>query len=68
MPNLPPGATWPEEVRAAMSVYSSGYEWCRRCDVGWMGAETACWLCKRDDEVYRWRYKSHYPEFGKVGA
>jgi len=52
-----------------MTVYRSGYDWCKRCDVGWMGPTgTKCWLCGQDDAIYRWTYRPKFPEFRKVEA
>jgi len=50
---------------AIASGYGMGHTWCRRCDVGWTSFERACWLCDREDMVWRWDWVNAHPIFFK---
>ena len=45
--------------------YRSGLTWCLRCDVGWVSGRE-CWLCGKDDKVWRWGWRNVHPVFEKV--
>lgn len=59
-----------EASDAIANGYNAGHVWCRRCDVGWndtwLKFERTCWLCGKDDEVWRWGWVNVHPVFQPV--